>query len=584
MKLHDLQQGSPAWHEFRGNHFGASEAAAMLGMSPTTTRAELLRMKYTTLGKEFAPWVQENVLDEGHRVEAQIRGWIADEVVNDELYPATCSDGLLSASCDGLTLLADVAWENKQWNEAKAAIVRAGGVPDEHVPQCQQVLMVTGASKLIFSISDGTPERTVWVVVYPSPEWFQRLRDGWALFQRDLAAYTLPPAAEAAPVGKAPDQLPALRIEVTGQVTASNLAEFKQTALAAIRSVNRDLKTDSDFADAEKAVKWCDDVETRLKAAKEHALSQTASIDALFKTIDDIAAESKRVRLDLDKLVTRRKAEVKDEAVVKARAELDARIGRLNAELAPFRILPINADFAGAIKGKRTLTSVQEALDGVLVVATIAAENEARAVRANLTWFKVRASDFEFLFADLGQIVHKQDEDFRLAVDARISTHIQAEARKEAERQSAEAQRVAQAEQRAREQEAARIAAQQAEAARVAAAAAQAAATVAEPVITPAVAPMHAPALQPERKVILVRGDTVKPANFEPATLNLGAICGRLQFTVSAAFLCDVLHIQPAKTYKASKLYTESQFAAICSQLLSHVSAMAELYAGEVAC
>jgi hypothetical protein len=69
----------------------------------------------------------------------------------------------------------------------------------------------------------------------------------------------------------------------------------------------------------------------------------------------------------------------------------------------------------------------------------------------------------------------------------------------------------------------------------------------------------------------------------EPATLNLGAICGRLGFTVSAQFLADVLHIQPTRIDKASRLYTERQFALLCCQLQSHVSAMAELYADEVA-
>ena len=38
-------------------------------------------------------------------------------------------------------------------------------------------------------------------------------------------------------------------------------------------------------------MKWCADVESRLAAAKEHALSQTATIDELFRTIDDISAE-----------------------------------------------------------------------------------------------------------------------------------------------------------------------------------------------------------------------------------------------------------------------------------------------------
>jgi hypothetical protein len=64
-----------------------------------------------------------------------------------------------------------------------------------------------------------------------------------------------------------------------------------------------------------------------------------------------------------------------------------------------------------------------------------------------------------------------------------------------------------------------------------------------------------------------------------PPTLTLGAICGRLGFTVSAAFLTDTLHIKPAATDKRAQLYTEHQFATICRQLVSHVSAMSDLYA-----
>jgi hypothetical protein len=65
-------------------------------------------------------------------------------------------------------------------------------------------------------------------------------------------------------------------------------------------------------------------------------------------------------------------------------------------------------------------------------------------------------------------------------------------------------------------------------------------------------------------------------------TLTLGAICGRLGFTVGGAFLADQLHVRPAATDKRAQLYTETQYQTICRQLLSHVGAMAELYAGEV--
>ena len=46
-------------------------------------------------------------------------------------------------------------------------------------------------------------------------------------------------------------------------------------------------------------------------------------------------------------------------------------------------------------------------------------------------------------------------------------------------------------------------------------------------------------------------------------------------------FLVDTLHVKPARTERGIGYYTESQYALICRQLISHVGAMAELYAPE---
>lgn len=438
MNTHDLIQGSPEWQAFRQTHYGASEAAAMLGLSPKVSRTELLRAKKTGNPREFSDWLQTHVLDQGHRVEAMARP-LLELTLGEDLYPVTCSDGPLSASCDGLTMDERIAFEHKQWNEPMAALVLAGQVPEEHMPQCQQVLMLTGAEKLVFVMSDGTRERWAQVDVLPDPAWFERIRAGWAQFERDLAAYELPVAELVAPVGKAPEALPALRIEISGSVTASNLAEFKATALSAIRAVNRDLKTDQDFADADKAVKWCSDVEGRLAAAKEHALSQTASIDALFKTIDDISAEARQVRLDLTKLVDKRKAEIKDGIIVTARTAYMAHVSELEAEIEPLRLVLPQPDFAGAAKNKRTLATLQDAVDTELANAKIAADALAREWRSKLAWFGDEAAEHLFLFSDLQALVQKPADDFKLAVTARIDAHKAAEAKKKADAEAAAA-------------------------------------------------------------------------------------------------------------------------------------------------
>lgn len=600
MKTHDLVQGSPEWLAYRAQHFNASDAPAMLGCSPYKTRAELLREMHTGVAAEVDIGTQKR-FDNGHRAEALARP-LAEEFIGAELYPVTGSNGKLSASFDGLTLDETEGFEHKALNDelrkAFAAIEASApeyrgmdgyhALPLHHRVQMEQQMLVSGAMRILFMASSWTADEELveehhcWY--YPDKELRAQIVAGWAQFERDLATYTPPPAADPAPVGKAPDTLPALHIEVQGKVTASNLAEFKQTALAAIRSVSRDLKTDADFANAEKAVKWCGDVELRIAAAKEHALSQTASIDALFKTLDDIAAESKSVRLDLDKLVTRRKTEVKEEAVVTARRALDLHIAAVNAEIAPMRINPAPADFAGAIKGKRSIDSMQDALDTTLAAAKIAADAQGRAIRANVTVFKAAAGDdlsLQALFADLGALVHKPGDDFALLVGSRIKAHNEAEAAKEAARKAAEAQRIAAAEQRAREQEAARIAERQRMEAEDAA---QRQVTEALAALTPLPVGQAPRPIEQQMPTLAAQISAPTAGASEPATLTLGMICERLQFTVRADFLADSLHVKPAKVEgKRPGTYTESQYQTICRQLLSHIGAMAELYSGETA-
>ena len=183
--IHELTQGSDAWHQFRRDHHGASEAAAMLGLSKNVTRSDLLRVKNTGIAKEFSDFVQERILDHGHEVEAAARK-IVEQLLDDELYPATYSYGKLSASCDGLTMDGSIAFEHKQLNAALAAAMARHELPEEHQPQCQQVLLVTGAEQLYFVVSDGTEENFSYMLVKPDESWFRRIQAGWEQFDRDL--------------------------------------------------------------------------------------------------------------------------------------------------------------------------------------------------------------------------------------------------------------------------------------------------------------------------------------------------------------------------------------------------------------
>jgi predicted phage-related endonuclease len=562
MITHELIQGSDAWDQFRFTHFGASEAAAMLGLSKNTTRNELLRMKKTGIAREFSDWVQKNVLDHGHAVEVPARKIIEAEI-GETLYPVTCSDGEISASCDGLDMAEEVAWENKQWNEEYAALVIAGQVPEEHMPQCQQVLMVTKAERLYFSISDGTRERTVWVEVLPSAEWFARIRAGWQQFAADLATFT-PTEVVAEVVGRTPESLPALRIEVTGMVTASNLAQYREHALAVFAGINRDLKTDQDFANADKTVKWCGEVETRLAAAKQHALSQTESIDVLFKTIDDITAEARATRIELDKLVKARKDARRGEIVAGGVKGLSDHIASLNGRLGKPYMPGIPVDFGGAIKGLRTFDSMQNAIDTALANAKISASATADRIQINLGTLREHAADFAFLFPDTQVIVQKTPEDLTSLVKTRIAEHRAAEAKKEEEQRE-----------RIRQEELARIAREQeAEAQRLARE--QAAAAVAPPPTpvastTSAAEPVAAPAPAPS---VIAMPQRAQPAAGVAPTLSIGAINERLQhFTVTAEGLRG-LGFEPAGRERAAPRYQEAAFPHMLAAMVDHLQAI----------
>lgn len=441
LQIHELTQGSDAWLHFRQQHFGASEAAAMLGLSPHVKRTELLHIKTVGLPKEFSDWVQENILDYGHEVEALARP-LVESIIEDDLYPVTCSVDVLppwcahqlSASLDGLTMSERIVFEHKQWSEALAAAVASGELPEEHAPQCQQELLVTGAEKLYFVVSDGTSDNLVYVVVYPDPVWFERLKAGWEQFAKDMADYK-PRQLTDKPEAAAIIALPALVANIHGEVTLTNLPTFKAKAERFIASIKTDLQDDQDFADAELTIKFCDAAEKDIERAKGAAIAQTASIDDLMRTVDLIKDQLRAKRLMLTKLVDRRKIEIKETILSEAKIAYAEHVTGLEAEIKPLRLGMAVPDFAGAMKNKRTLASLHDAVDTLLASAKIATNTVAADYRAKQTWCRENAKDFGFLFMDMSTIIAKPMEDFQLVINTRIAAH------KQAEEQKAEAER-----------------------------------------------------------------------------------------------------------------------------------------------
>lgn len=449
-EIHNLLQGSDDWHAFRFDHHGASEAAAMLGLSKKVNRSELVRMKATGLAKEFSDWVQENILDYGHEVEALARPF-AERIIGDDLYPATLSLGRESASCDGLNMAETIGFEHKQWNAELAASVRAEVLPEEHQPQVQQQLLVTGAEKWLFMTSDGTAGNMVWMWVYPNTAWFSRIMAGWEQFDFDVANYTQVDIIEK-PAAEPIAALPALVVQTEGKVVSSNLVAYKAAAEKFIAKINTKLETDEDFANAENTVKYCGEAEDKLELAKAAALAQTATIDEVMRTVDHIKAQFRAKRLELEKLVKTRKEQIKETILNEGRHAFTVHIAALETEITPLRLQQQQPDFAGAMKGKRTLGSLRDAVSTTLANAKIAANTQAANYRAKQAWCREHAATYGFLFMDMANIIGKPMEDFQLVVTTRIADHKRAEeAKAEAERARIREEERAKAEQAAAE-------------------------------------------------------------------------------------------------------------------------------------
>jgi hypothetical protein len=206
-----------------------------------------------------------------------------------------------------------------------------------------------------------------------------------------------------------------LSIVCKGEVVSSNLPEFRQAVVALVGSINRNLTTDNDFAQAKTDVKKLTEVEARIADAKDKALRDAEQLHALFSALDDANEEVRAARLDLQKQVERQ------EKAIKAQLVADA-LNRI--ECAPhLRLKNFGAIVEGSIKGKRTLDSIQKALDVI-----------AGSLNAQITAAKAVIDEWETANqervpdADLLEI--EQPETVRLKLQARTAERKAAEERK----------------------------------------------------------------------------------------------------------------------------------------------------------
>jgi len=558
-------------------------------MSRYVSRADLLHQKATGITKEPDDATQAR-FDRGHQAERSARP-LAEKIIGEELAPLTMTadvDGLaLLASMDGITMENDIVWETKLWNQELSEAVKTGDLPEHYTIQMDQQLLVSGASRCLFTCSDGTPERTVHCWYETSPEKVSRLIAGWDQFASDLAAYV--PEDRPAPVTPAPmESLPAVVVQVQGALTVGgNLDAFGLALRDFIARIPARPATDQQFADAEAACKALKRAEDALAQAEDGALAQISDVELMRRTVADLKDLARSTRLATEKLVKAEKDARRTEKVMAARRAFDKHVAACQLDIKGVRLNVPMPDFGAAIKGLSSLASIDDKLTDALISSQAEVNTLASRIINNLqTLDSVPA--YAHLFADRQELAYKDGETLGLLMQKRVDAEAaRIEAERERIRQEEERKAQAAAEAKA-EAERARIRAEEQQKAQAEAAEREAAAQR-ERTLAEAAKPAVTRALEAiEREKEATPGKPLAPAPIAAApvaagiapvaavgsaaddapTLTLGAINERLHpISVSAAGLAE-FGIEPLATRKAAKLYSQAQFEQLCRAIV----------------
>lgn len=588
MEIITLQQGTPAWHQHRAQSLNASDAPAMLGISPYKSRSDFVRERATGLVDAEIDAATLRRFADGHRFESLARP-LAEQIIGEELSPCVGKRGKYSASFDGLTFMCDVAFEHKTLGSGLRAAMAPGctgaDLPLHYRAQMEQQAMVSGCKYILFMASQWgaednlIEERHCWYE--PDAELRAQIIAGWEQFEKDVAAYV--PTEAAAPVAAAPmESLPAVVVQVQGALTVGgNLPAFGQALRAFIERIPQRPENDQQFADAEAACKALKKAEDALAQAEDGALAQISDVELMRRTVGDLKDLARRTRLATEKLVAAEKEARREQLVRQTQASMIEHVMELNrllqADGAGHLPAPPAGLFAPCIKGLKSLDSMRDKLTAELLAHKTQAGLQATRLHANRASLRTPEGDWIFLFADFAQVGAKEAEDFAALAQLRITQHQQREAAKlEAERariRAEEERKAREAAEREAEAERARIRAEEELRAQMEAAerakASQAEAEKAGAALLQQAKEQAASLAQTAGAIDTEQPDAGK-------TLTLGAINALLSpIRIDAAGLAE-LGFEPVARDKAARLYRASDFAAMCRAIASVAMAAAQ--------
>lgn len=199
-----MEQRTDNWLEWRRQGIGGSDAAAILGISPWTTRYQLWEDKTGRSKPKESNWAQER----GTAMEPVARAWyelktgieMRDGCVVHSEFP------FMRCSLDGGSDEARRALEIKCPGQKDHDTAKEGRVPDKYFPQCQHALIVTGYDSLDY-VSFQSHQDAVIINVKPDAEWCKKYFEEAHRFWFDHVVADVPPELSEKDFQKMPKEL-----------------------------------------------------------------------------------------------------------------------------------------------------------------------------------------------------------------------------------------------------------------------------------------------------------------------------------------------------------------------------------------
>ncbi len=213
-----------------------------------------------------------------------------------------------------------------------------------------------------------------------------------------------------------------LSIKLTGEIQDSNFDEWKKDLIKQIKATPTELSSDDEYAAADDQVKQFKAAEKALKKAKQSALEQAGDIQTLFDAIDEVSAETREIRLTLERQIKARKKQIKDDSMKQGLAAIKAMIASQSAD---FKLID-HSEYLDkklledAVKGRSSLRTMEKSVTKLTEEIAEKIRIRSEQVADNAATLKKLDKDQQAIFQDRDDLLALSSEELAATIAERL--------------------------------------------------------------------------------------------------------------------------------------------------------------------